>query len=866
MLYRIYNPTVTSQVVVDPYADPAGLTYTSNPSIAYYGGKFWAIFDGSTIGLYENAPGQKIWLTTSTDGQTWSTAVQPFRDSAYCNNPVGGNLDMQPNLVVVGSELWCLWNGVDPANPYISKLSSPTGKWQNYRFEFVGEQPYMSSTISGAATAGRTLYPVFDGISDWLPFMSQNPIILSDGRVTCPFAMPSYSTPSSETTATSAFVRAVKHNGLLTTSDGTNWTMARIDTSAFGDFCAWEPFVVQNPAGHIYVYSRNLNTTSADEDYLLVAVSFDNGQSFRDSVSSKMLVPSTRGFARKISSSRWMMTHCDYPALSGRTANSSTPFSRRANGALFTSLRGSNDFIPGTNFSGDDRSVNYPQFIVGPDDKLHIVYTSGVAVGLSNRRQLKHVTVDDLPSDGYGYVYPRSVNTYNPTTVERPVLKSGTPDYLYFNGRSRVESTTSLAASSGVTYTAWVSNEDGATIMDSRQFSDTAPGHIFYWAGFAISGINFFPTDWVLRQAINDDPRPAFFAATVSNTGTVNLWYGQGGATLNQATGYFKSILFSGQPADGDTLTVAAVTYTFRTTASLAADIAIGSVVSITASNTAAKLRAAELGSVTPSANRVFIANADFSVISVSSGSSEVTVESTVPVAGGQVLFGTPIAGSSAAPLAGRMYDARAYDSALTAANITNLYNAKASTFGYSTISGTSTAPASPLIHLDALSPNLTEFPDLDGAEDPVSGYCEVVSSNLLRIYGEGSASVELPHGVNELVIRYKIGATPTGTDKYTIATFGTVGLKARLYIDSDNPTSLYCNGRLVSSVANPTSYNTLTVIISTNKITIGSFEQAFVGKPRCFLGNAFPEDLLSPLKYADYDVSAMSAFRRVTA
>ena len=45
---------------------------------------------------------------------------------------------------------------------------------------------------------------------------------------------------------------------------------------------------------------------------------------------------------------------------------------------------------------------------------------------------------------------------------------------------------------------------------------------------------------------------------------------------------------------------------------------------------------------------------------------------------------------------------------------------------------------------------------------------CEIVNDSLLRIHGEG----ELPHGVNELTIRYKLGDVPVSDDKYVIASF----------------------------------------------------------------------------------------------
>jgi hypothetical protein len=157
MDYAIYAPTVTTVEAINPYTEPSGLTYVSNSSLAYYGGKYWAVMDGNVGGLEEGDAGQQIWLTTSTDGVTWTTAVQPFRDSTYCNNPLTGSaIEWQPNLVVVGAELWCTWSGSDA---YISKLTTSTGKWTNYRFEFSGTSVYMSSTITGRRRAGIRCAP-----------------------------------------------------------------------------------------------------------------------------------------------------------------------------------------------------------------------------------------------------------------------------------------------------------------------------------------------------------------------------------------------------------------------------------------------------------------------------------------------------------------------------------------------------------------------------------------------------------------------------------------------------------------------------------------------------------------------------------
>ncbi len=843
MDYAIYNPTIDTVTAINPYADPSGLTYVSNSSLEYWQGKFWAIMDGNTAGFQEQQPGQQIWLTTSTDGVTWTPAIQPFRDSTYCNNPMtGSTIEWQPNLVVVGNQLWCTWNATDT---YISKLTSPSGKWTNYRFEFDGPNPYISTTIIGAATGGRSTRATFDGLTDWFGFPSQNPIVLSSGVVVCPLTFQS-ATLSTQTTALSAFTRALKFSALLKSSNGTDWSITRIDTSAFGDFCAWEPFVVEDPVGHVYLYTRNLDARVSDPDFMLAAVSTDGSDTFEPAISTKMLVPSTRGFARRITNKRWLMTHVDHPQNSNHTADQSLSQNVRRNGALFFSRRGGEDFIPGVNFSGHDSSMNYPQFIIGPDEKIYINYTSGV--GTDIRRSLKIVKVDP-PNDSLAYVHPRSVNAFN-TDPSDPALRSGPPPYYDFNGINKAFSVTSLTASTGVTYTAWLKWDTGGhVIVDSRSGGG---GQAFTKLGLAINSLNFVH-GWTLL------PNTAtFLAAVIDNASLTVTLYAATGAGFQTVTGHYRSILFAGQPADGDTVTINSVTYTFRTSAVLTNDVAIGATTALTITNLQTKLTANSMASFAPGSNRLIMTRTDITSFAVSSGSSQITVDTAIPLDGGRVAFGKTVSASSLIAYAGNMYEARVYASALSVANLTSLHNGLAGSFGYSNIGGTSTTPGSPLLLYSAASPNPTEFPSLG-----TPAYCEIVSSTVLRIHGEGSASVELPYGATQIVIRYKLGAAPTGADKYVIATFGDAASPTRMYITTAG--GLYANGHFIAAVADPTVYNTVTVIVSTNKINIGSFENYFSGKPRCYLGSAFPESLLAVSKSIDYDISAMIATSAVS-
>jgi len=852
MIFTVYNPQPQSRTILNPYNNPAGLMYVSNSSLAYWGGKWWAAFDGSTTGVGEGEPDQHCWMMTSTDNVTWGAAFKPFRDAAFCTNPgVPENppLDWQPNLVAVDDELWCTWTH---GAGFLSKLSDPEGKWTNYRFEFDGTDVYLSSTVNGAASSGRSTFATLDGLSDWQPFFACNPIVLSSGVVAMPLTLLSR-TLSTQIITPSNFTKQLKRNAVIF-ADGDTYTLAVIDTSKFGDFSAWEPFVVENPAGHIYVYSRNMNPTLPDEDFMHVAASYDGGATFEPSISTKLFVPSTRGYAKKLPGlDRWVMTHIDFRARSNRRPRQGLS-KNRINGALFTSLRGSNDFTPGVNFSGFDSIVNYPQFAVGPDGKLNINYTSGDGVNL--RRSLKVVEMPALDSAN-AYVMPRSASVYDAGYLIDPKIKTGTPPYYEFLGNNQLRSAEPLVADSAITYTTWARSYDGgSTLCDTR----STLGSVLTIGALSITGVS-------LLHRVPIRPGVNFFLAAIldSTTSLATFYVGLGGGTLSTATAYYRSILFSAQPADGDTITVGGNTYTFRDNAQ-GGEVQIGAILTDTVANLDSILSSrafqafpAEIG------GRLLMARKDGTVFVVTSGSSAITLEDQIPVSGGRVRWGSPDVGALS-PLSGRIYDGRVYTSALSEANIRWLHNQFAEDFGYDDVTGTSSDPGEPEFWANPADPDTETFPPL-GNPDP--GFVEEITSNdppsetLLRFHGESSASVELPYAVNRLTLRWRCSAAPTGTDRFTIATFGVGGLPARLYVDAADPTKLYLRNKLIGTV-DPTAWNTTTLTVGTNYVQIGSQKTYSPGKPRAFLGSAQPQGLLTNTRYVDCDVAAMIVTRAV--
>lgn len=865
MQCRIYDPTITTEVVWDPDTDPSGLNYFAMAAVVKFGGRlFFAV--GANDGGAEGAAGQAIWMKTSDDGGvTWSAAFQVFGDSDHCTNPItepGWSNQWQPCFTVVGDELWCQW--FNTAFHYVSKLTDPQGKWTTYRVVFDPADEYKPSlsddlTTYGVQEDGLVTFPVFEDGGECSVASSADGVVLSDGRVALPVTF-----SSDNYTATpglfSNFTKYIKYNGILFCDTDGDWTLTRVDTSLFGDFTAWEPVVFQDPGGNIFVLSRNLNMSGTDDDMFLVAQSSDGGQTFTPSVSAKMRVPSARIGIKQVARRRWLATTCDSRVHSTRAIEQSSVDARK-NVSLFTSRRGVPDFIPGVGISGDDLLTNYPQGCVDGNDML-VAYNVGTGGAGKANTVMKLTRVSPIPSEQYAWVHPRSASRLDPASPVDPVYVDAAPDYLLFAGNNRVVSTTEVTASTGITYAAWVSwsSIDADAIIDARYTGggDFASrfGSGLLRTGLVMSAITFAHGATLTANV------PTFIAVSLDNSAqTVTIYTAQGGSNFTTKTGYYKSILFASLPTDGDTVTINGVTYTFRSSASLSTEITIGATLDTLTANIAAKLRTNSMQAADIGEGRVVMARSDIGSFSVSSGSGVLSIESGIPLDGARASIGYKgPASSSVRPWVGRVYEARVYSSALSIANMRDLYNRLASSLGYSSIAGTSTSAGTPLLFLDPADRDLDEFPLVGSAP-----YCEV-DNQLLTMHGEASASVELPYGATQLTdITYKIGAEPEASERYVIATFGDGDTPARLYIDADNPTSLYLEDQLVTELDDPTDWSTVTVIVSTRKVTIGDIEQFFTGKPRCFLGNAYPQGLLTATRTTTFDVAKMTVRRAAT-
>lgn len=836
MKYQIYDPVIEPGMVFDAWDNTVGQNYASNPTIVWWKGLWYSAFD-ATPGFVENAAFQHVWMRTSADGVTWSEPFKPFRDPAHCTNPIidtggtGSDKDMQPCLVVVGDELWCAWNvqGFYSA-AYLSRLAAPDQPWTNHRFQFVGDKASTNSeVVNGPAPAGTSLNAAFDGVSDWVAFFTHPPVVLSDNTVLITLVYLSYTAFSqTKPPGSNDFYAMRKVAALLrTTTAADTWEQTRIDPGSYADCQAWEPFVVENPADHVQLFVRMMEPKT-NEDAMATAASYDRGVTFPPLKSSKMLVADARGFSARLSPNRWLMAHCDYPAKSGRR-----------NGSLFLSRRGGNDFIPGVGFTGTDPIVSYPHWGVGPDGKIRVVYGSGVD---NQRKSIRLATIDPPPSDDVALVSPRSLTTVMSSSVSSPTTSQGPPPYYAFNGQRNLKGVTPVTAATGCVYAAWVRPEyAGSVIIDARK--SNFGGGLVLTSGFNTHGLSW-SSGFVPKK------QDYFVAAVIDNTAkTITQYLGDGAAAFTVKTAHFNCVRFAANTANGDTLTVDGTTFTFRTSPSAAQDVQIGATANATITNLQTKLTSVGVPSGWVTGDRLVMTHTAATPVTVTSGSTAITIEG-MPLDGGVMNVGYKYAlASNAVGWDGKIYDARFHNTALTEAGIKALYNAHASDFGYTPMTG-ATTPGNASIVADPATPNTAEFPPF---ADPQPGRCETTGTTL-RVWGDGSASVELPYAVSRLTVNATLGGV---ADRYVVATFGSIAQPATLTVTG---TKVYCGTTPVGDVVGGAI--TITVDVYTDKIRIGAFEKAFEGKPRAFLGHAWPSGTVNPAQFIDYDVAAMSVER----
>ncbi len=385
--YAVYQPRIERAVVVDAAEQP--LRYNHDSSVAWFADRWLCLWNANTVPA-EGAPGQLNYASTSRDGLTWSAPRPAFSDAGLCANPVPcpKGTQWQPNLLVVGSRLWCLWsqNSKDAFNGcYFSTLDAPDGLWTNRLLTWEGRAD-----------------PVIDG-KPFRLFPTQNPVRLSTGRVLAPVTMMG-PVSSSAPAGKSGWQWLEKRNSVLFTDDGgATWRVSPGTVLPGLDWRQWEPTVCEQPDGSVLMFARN-NAIPALEsgaparpsEALTWSVSRDGGATWSPHAFVPLeTVVSRMHLLRQPDSDRYLMLHNDWPA--------GTFCADRRNLALFVNRGGGIAFTAGVGLTDGEPEVAYPQMDLH-DNALLMTYSQG-ACGLRN---IRAVRVTPLPAPDQLYLYPRS--------------------------------------------------------------------------------------------------------------------------------------------------------------------------------------------------------------------------------------------------------------------------------------------------------------------------------------------------------------------------------------------------------------------------------------------------------------------------
>ena len=471
--YEVYQPTITRHAVID--ARTHRHKYNHCSTIAWFQDRWFCVW-GSHVPQIEHAPGQRLVFSTSRDGRTWTPIERLFSNAEYCENPVlypeGKGHQWQPNLGVVGGELWVLWNqggsGLDARQAdgtrtkdlrglYFSRLKSFDGKWVNRRIEWDGQ-----------------IWPTLNG-QQYIVNTTQNLYRLRSGRVLAPVTLRAVNRRAAGAPKNVSEWWAVeKRNSVIYTDDlGETWHLSPGCTTPGFTWIQWEPTVWELPDGSVMMFSRNNtnrnlghgNPTSGQ--FLLWSISRDQGETWMpqryvplESVCSRMHVAPLDGRgvwnpARPnddFTGRRYVMVHNDAPGGECSWADA------RNNLALFFTRGADFDFVAGNGFSAHHPRSCYPQ-MWRRGDMLAVSYTTSLA----DARSIYVALISPLPKPDRYYLFPRSNDVPRPARPRRVGNA-----WAFYNGQHVAMRKVVDPGKDGFSFGAWIRDYGTGMIFDTR--------------------------------------------------------------------------------------------------------------------------------------------------------------------------------------------------------------------------------------------------------------------------------------------------------------------------------------------------------------------------------------------------------------
>ena len=388
--YEVYQPRIEVHSVVDGDAD--ALNYNHGSAIAWFRDRWFCLWNANQA-RNEGKPGQLIYASTSRDGRTWSVPEPAFAspENSVDVVPCPRGVQWQPNLIVVGEELWAAWSQLsrdEHYGCYLSRLAAPAGKWRSRRLLWEG---HPDAEVDGQR---------------WRVFPLSGPVRLRRGRALVPVTLLGRRAEDAPESL-KGWHALVKRSSVLYSDDrGETW---QVSPGAIRPGCSWgqwEPTVWEQSDGTVTMFARNESAGKASEDALLWSESGDGGETWTPHRRVPIRTAVSRMHVVAGPGDRFLMAHNDWPACG--------LMGRRFNLALFLARGAGTDFVAGPGFSGVEPVVGYPCVWRHGDDAF-VSYSAG-----HPPRSIKVARISPLPSPGRHYLFPRTNTRPGPAPLPAP--------------------------------------------------------------------------------------------------------------------------------------------------------------------------------------------------------------------------------------------------------------------------------------------------------------------------------------------------------------------------------------------------------------------------------------------------------------
>ena len=472
--YVIYNPTqMVDSVVCDydsPYNNTNYLRYKHCSVAVKFQDKWIAMFTGN-LSPKESEPGQKIYMSVSTNGMAWPAPELAFASTNRSANAITciNGVQWQPNFILSAdsNQLWCFWSQLSTGwesnkyGSYFSILSSPTGKWTNTRLLWDSNPD------------------VVIGTNKYRVFPTQNPVRLSGGRVLVPGIL--FGSDASNVPPGVTWTDIKRASVLYSDNEGSTWQWSAGVTIPDKEWAPWEATVWERPNGNVGMMFRcnnNLDSASINgispAEALWYSESNDGGITWLDPIKVPLdglvsLMQVNRAtFSMGIEPATWdryIMAYNDWPHQQpvGKNSNGRDRFGL----SLFFNRGGGSQFVPGLMFS-DYRLAGYPKIWMD-GNSCRVSWSTGIG-----NNSIRITQVSPLPDINTNYVFPRK-RAYNDTY--RPALET---NGLYrFQGEQYISCNNTVAFGTKFSIGAWVYHSIFGPIADTKNSQGTNSGVLF---------------------------------------------------------------------------------------------------------------------------------------------------------------------------------------------------------------------------------------------------------------------------------------------------------------------------------------------------------------------------------------------------